>query len=326
MIKSNDFRTAAGLTRWPSAEDLADDDSPAPPRGPGLFEVVRNGERMLTNVRRVAGRGGSEPRKAGSVLIAVATWLLGVVGAGALFVSFAGQLRYVLAERHQLTPSLVESGLLDAAMLVLTLLAIGLARAGKPAKVTRFLIVAFAASSAAMNLGPASLGSPRSVAVWVAPPVILAVVVDQVVVTIRRHWLDINEPSVWAIAGHALTTVAKGLAVALLYLLRLVLAPASTTTGLRRWVLVLTPLPAAAAAQEPDETGDEGVTEPPELAGASKKARLAWWYRRDPDYGNRAAVAAAAKRLCDRVSLSEGTARAYLGQLCADLEQEGSAA
>lgn len=311
---SNDFRAASGLASWATID--GDPGEPESSHGPGLFEVTRGGERMLTNVRKIAGCA-REPRKAGSVLIALATWLLGVVGAGALFVSFAGQLRYVLAERGQLTSSLVESGLLDTAMLVLTLLAIGLARAGKPAKVTRLLIVAFAASSAAMNLGPANLGSPRSVAVWVAPPVILAVVVDQVVVTIRRHYLNIDEPSVWAVAGHALVATVKAFAVVLLYTLRLVLAPRSTTTGLRYWVLALAPLPATAAPQRGDE---EEITEPDELAGATKRARLAWWYSQDPDYGNRSAVAAAAKRLAPRVGLGEGTARAYLGQIVAGLE------
>ena len=68
------------------------------------------------------------------------------------------------------------------------------------------------------------------------------------------------------------------------------------------------------------------MTEPPELAGASKKARLAWWYRQDPDFGNRAAVAAAAKRLAPKVDLSEGTARAYLGAILTAIERKGSAA
>jgi hypothetical protein len=63
------------------------------------------------------------------------------------------------------------------------------------------------------------------------------------------------------------------------------------------------------------------VTEPPELAGASKKARLAWWYQQDPEYGNRAAVAVVAKRLCGRVSLSEGTARAYIGAILDGLDR-----
>jgi hypothetical protein len=102
-------------------------------------------------------------------------------------------------------------------------------------------------------------------------------------------------------------------------------------------VLDAAPVPEAATSSRVPLTSAEAlaiepvaepssVTEPAELAGASKKARLAWWYRQDPDFGNRAAVAAAAKRLASRVDLSEGTARAYLGQICADLEREGSAA
>jgi hypothetical protein len=63
------------------------------------------------------------------------------------------------------------------------------------------------------------------------------------------------------------------------------------------------------------------VTEPPELEGASKRRRLAWWYERDAAYGDRAAVAAAAKRLAPLVSLGEGTARAYIGPILADLEK-----
>jgi hypothetical protein len=89
---------------------------------------------------------------------------------------------------------------------------------------------------------------------------------------------------------------------------------------------VATPLPEPArGARVPLTSGDvpeiESVTEPPELAGASKKARLAWWYQQDPDYGDRSAAAAAAKRLAGRVDLSEGTARAYLGTFLDDLEK-----
>ena len=84
--------------------------------------------------------------------------------------------------------------------------------------------------------------------------------------------------------------------------------------------------PALPAAKEAAAIGPPPVTEPPELGGASKKTRLAWWYRQDPDYGNRAAVAAAAKRLAPKVDLSEGTARAYLGAILTDLERDGRAA
>jgi hypothetical protein len=51
------------------------------------------------------------------------------------------------------------------------------------------------------------------------------------------------------------------------------------------------------------------------LEGASKKIRLAWWYKRDEAYGDRKRTAEAAKRLAPKVDLSEGTARAYIGAI-----------
>jgi hypothetical protein len=83
--------------------------------------------------------------------------------------------------------------------------------------------------------------------------------------------------------------------------------------------------PAIPAAEEARAIEPPPATEPPELEGASKKARLAWWSRQDPDFGDRAAVAAAAKRLAPKVDLSEGTARAYLGAILTDLERDGRA-
>ena len=109
-----------------------------------------------------------------------------------------------------------------------------------------------------------------------------------------------------------------------------VLAPPSTSAGLRRLVLIATPLPEA--AEKPETAGRAArtpaidptpVTEPPELEGASKRARLAWWYERDAAYGDRSAVAAAAKRLAPLVGLGEGTARAYIGRILAGLRKEG---
>ena len=68
--------------------------TPNIPRGPGLFEITRaNGERLVTNVRRLAGA----ERAPGSALIAVAAWLLALIGGGALYVSFTAQHEYVFA-------------------------------------------------------------------------------------------------------------------------------------------------------------------------------------------------------------------------------------
>jgi hypothetical protein len=322
MSTTNDFRTASGLQRWPVAvEDLPPAEADAEPRGAGLFETAdQDGWRHLTNVRKIAGRRRTR-HAPGSVLIGAGGWLLAVLGGGLLFVSFAGQFAYLLAARHQVAPSMVAALMFDAGMIIFSLLALGLARAGKPARTQRALILACAFGSAAMNYAAADVASPRSVVAYVAPPLFLAVVVDQVIAVIRRHVLGDDEISPWAPLGRFLLSLIRLTGLVTLYSLRLLLDPKGTIPGLRRMVLNAAPLPVGPelpAIEPPD-------AEPPELAGASKKARLAWWYERDADYGNRSAVAAVAKRLAPRVDLAEGTARAYLAQICADLEKAGEA-
>ena len=91
-------------------------------------------ERLITGVRRAETR-----RAPGSVLIAVAAWLLALIGGGALFVSFSAQYAYLLAVRRQDAASVIEALLLDLLMIVFTLLALGLSRAGQPARAERAL-------------------------------------------------------------------------------------------------------------------------------------------------------------------------------------------
>ncbi len=296
------------------------------PRGPGLFEVTRaSGERAVTSVRRLAGA----ERSPGSVLIACAAWLLTVTGGGALYVSFSAQRQYVFGARHQDVAAIIEALLLDVLLIVFTRLALGLSRAGKSSRTERALILACAIASAYMNVSDADTASPRSVVAYAVAPVALAVVVDRVVAVIRRHVLGVDEVSAWTALGRAAVSAARLAGLVLLYSLRFALAPPSTAKGLRRWVLVVTPLPEAERpvlpSAEVPAIGPPPVTEPPELEGASKKARLAWWYERDTAYGERAAVAATAKRLAPVVGLGEGTARAYIGQIVADLEKAGEA-
>ena len=240
--------------------------------------------------------------------------------------SLAAQYRYVLAVKHQSVPSAIEAIGLDAGMTVFSLLALGLAMAGQPARIERALIVVCAVASAGQNYAAADVTSPRSVAAYVMPPLFLALVVDRVVAVVRRHVLGDADRSVWAAVGQGLAATAKGLGLVLLYLLRLVLALPSTSAGLRRLVLIATPLPAAEKPEKSERQDDEHETrEPPELAGASKRARLAWWYERDAAYGDRSAAAAVAKRIAPLVGLGEGTARAYIGQILAGLRKEGQA-
>jgi hypothetical protein len=76
------------------------------------------GERLHVGVRRWGGTG----RAPGSVLIAVAAWLLAFGGGGALFVSFSAQYVYIVTVRRQSAASVIEALLLDLLMIVFTLL------------------------------------------------------------------------------------------------------------------------------------------------------------------------------------------------------------
>ena len=220
------------------------------------------GEQLHASVPR-AGRAP------GSVLIAVAAWLLTLTGGGALFVSFAAQYAYILAVRRQGVASAIEALLLDLLMIVFTLLALGLARAGQSSRAERALILACAAASAYMNVSAADVASPRSVAAYAVAPVALAVVVDRVVAVIHRHVLAGAEPSAWATVGRAAATAARITGLVLLYALRFALAAPETARGLRRMVLAAAPLPAL-----PKPPASETV-EPPR----TKKAVLLALYR-----------------------------------------------
>ena len=171
------------------------------------------------------------------MLVSAAAVLLGLLAVGLFVVSLAAQYRYVFDAKHQALPSVIEAVGLDVGMTIFSLLALGLARAGQSARVERALVIACALGSAAMNYAAANDGSPRSVAAYVMPPVFLAVVVDRVVAVVRRHVLGDSDRSAWTGFGRVA-----------LYALRFVLAMPSTAKGLRRQVLILTPLPDTSAA------------------------------------------------------------------------------
>jgi hypothetical protein len=288
--------------------------TPNVPRGPGLFEVpsdpfviehVNGDNYAFDNFRKLDGvhlEGTDRPP--GSVLIGWAAWLLAALGGGLLFVSFAGQFRYIFLARHQSAASLIEALMFDVGMIIFSLLALGLARAGKPARTERTLIMACSFGSAAMNYAAADTASPRSVVAYVAAPVFLAVVVDRVIAVVRRHVLGDDEGSAWTALGRAVLAAVRLAGLALLYSLRFVLAARETAGGLRRMVLDAAPLPALQVPEEEPKALDPFPT---------KKAALLALYRNHPEYGNRAKVAKVAAELAPQVDLSAGTARAYLG-------------
>ena len=267
--------------------------------GPGLSGIARDAdERLHVGVRRRAVTG----RAPGSALIAVAAWLLALIGAGALFVSFSAQYAYIVTVRRQDAASVIEALLLDLLMIVFTLLALGLSRAGKSARAERALILACAAASAYMNVAAADMASPRSVAAYAIAPVALAVVVDRVVAVIRRHVLADREPSVWSAVGRAAAAAARITGLVLLYALRFALAAPETARGLRRMLLDAAPLPALPGTPTPE------LVDPPR----TKKAVLLALYRAHPDYGNRGTASRVAAELAAQAGQQAGTARTYL--------------
>ena len=112
-----------------------------------------------------------------------------------------------------------------------------------------------------MNFAAANPGSWRSVAAYAAAPVFLAIITDRVISVIRRHVLPGDTESAWAWLGHATIHAARLTALVALYLLRTILAPKETATGLRRMVLDAAPVPgppsaSAATANGTDERED----------------------------------------------------------------------
>ena len=297
------------------------------PRGPGLFAIDHTGgaesSTVITNVRRLAGR----ERPPGSVLIAAATWLLAILDAGLLYVSFDAQYTYIFAVKNAKIPAMIEAAMLDAGMIILSALGIGLAMRGKASKAERFLIMICSAASAGMNFAAANPGNWRSVTAYTAAPVFLAIITDRVISVIRRHVLPGDTESAWAWLGHATIRTARLSALVALYLLRTVLAPKETATGLRRMVLDAAPVPGTTEpsatpainrtgepedhdGQADDETGnrDDG----PVIEFSTKKQAFLSRYRGHPQYGSRQAAAQVAAELAPLAGLQAGTGRTYI--------------
>lgn len=287
--------------------------------GPGLLEIhsgrIHRGDdgtaEVTTTIR------AKEKRPPGTVLIGWAGWLLAVLAAGVLAVSYTGQFACIYSDRHQVIAANIEAGMFDVGMVIFAALGLGLSFARKPARVERACVMACSVASAVMNYAAADVASPRSVIVYVAPPVFLAVVVDRVIAVVRRHRLGEDEGSPWAPLGRAALRLARAAALVSLYGLRFALDRKATWRGLRRMVLNAAPLPAEPAVV-PQVTWQ--APEP-----GSKKAALLTLYRQDHRHGSRALASRAAADLAPKAGLQAGTARTYINEYLAALDGNGNA-
>jgi hypothetical protein len=194
--------------------------------------------------------GWAGPGKDGSGL-----WLrnaaagLCVLAAAAAAVSFTAQYRMVDASRRLPAIAALEASIPDAAALVFACLGIALALHGRRALRPRALNLAAVGTSVFMNAIAAAPGW-RNLAIWAMPPIAYALASDTLVGVVRA----------WALARHRELDVtlaaeeATPLAIVgglILWLLRLTLAPASTLTGFRAWVLEECPVAPGRRATRP---------------------------------------------------------------------------
>jgi hypothetical protein len=169
-------------------------------------------------------------------LILLAALLLAALATAMGIVSWHGQYTFIEAIKHQHIAAALEALGPDTGAVIFAVLGVALALLGRRAVTERILVCACAALSILMNLGSANLGSPRAIGAYIMPPVLFAITSDRLIAVIRRSALGTlkgdSERSPWQFAG-----------LAFLYALRLILAPPSTVTGLRRALLDATPLP-----------------------------------------------------------------------------------
>ena len=244
--------TASGqLTdRAPAPSLIPNGPFPSPPADPANARARRPIEAELSHDRSVVWL-----RNAAIGLCALA--------AAAAAVSFTAQYRMVYADRHLAAVAALEAAIPDAAALVFACLGIALALHGRRALRARTLNVASVGASVFMNVIAAAPGW-RSLAVWAMPPVAYALASDTLIGVLRSWVIARHKHLNVSLAADEVTPLAV-LGGLVLWLLRLSLAPTSTLTGFRAWVLEECPIApgrrancpaqAAAAAASPRAIG-----------------------------------------------------------------------
>jgi hypothetical protein len=230
-----------------------------------------------------------------------------VLAAAAAAVSFTAQYRMVDVARHLPVVAALEAVIPDAAALVFACLGIALALHGRRALRARALNLAAVGASVFMNAIAAAPGW-RNLAIWAMPPVAYALASDTLIGVVRTRALARHLQFGAALAADAATPLAVlgGLA---LWLLRLVLAPASTLAGFRTWVLEECPVAPGRRAPAP------GAAPAPPPRKVTKTARfLDLVTERHGSFASIPldAVASISADLAPRVGLHPGTARAAL--------------
>jgi hypothetical protein len=214
------------------------------PAGPSVPHVRHTGKTSGAGF----GWASPGPDRSGLWLRNAAAGLCGLAAAAAA-VSFTAQYRMADTARHLPVVAALEALIPDAAALVFACLGIALALHGRRALRARALNLASVGASVFMNAIAAAPGW-RNLVIWAMPPVAYALASDTLIGVVRARALARHLQLGTALATDAPTPLAilGGLA---LWLLRLALAPASTLTGFRAWVLEECPVAPGRRAPEP---------------------------------------------------------------------------
>ena len=197
-------------------------------------EPDRNGIRWL-HLGRGNGPKDARPKHQAGQWLRNAMIALGLLAAAAAVVSFTAQYRMVDAAKGTAAVAALEAAIPDVSAVVFAALGIALALHGRRAVGPRVLNVAAVATSIGMNYLAAGSGW-RDAAIWVMPSVAYAVASDRVIAVVRAHALAQERQLGEALADDEATPLAA-VGALLLWLLRLALAPRSTLSGFRGWVV-----------------------------------------------------------------------------------------
>jgi hypothetical protein len=218
-------------TALPAAGSLPMRDPAGSPSG-HLADTPADRGRATAGHRRAAAQARSDQP---------ARWLtasmlaLAVLAAAAAVVSFSAQYRMVFAAKNIVAVAALEAAIPDVAALIFATLGIAIALHGRRAVRARVLNVAAIGTSVAMNVLAARHGW-RDLAIWAMPPVAYALASDTAIGVVRAWTRARQNPLNEALTDDEATPLAL-LGGLLLWLLRLVLAPASTLAGFRAWVI-----------------------------------------------------------------------------------------
>jgi hypothetical protein len=245
---------------------------------------------------------------------------LAVLAIAAAVVSWDAQYVLVRSVKHNPVVASLEAGIPDIGALIFATLGIALALHGKRAVRARSLNAACVGISLAMN-ALASAPGWRDLAIWIMPSAIYALASDTLIGVVRAWVIARARHAGKALAGDEpspMTAIGRGV----LWTIRLLVAPVSTVTGFRRWIIGQCPVApgpkARAAARQKGNSslppGHQVPTFLPPRRQPGKQARLLALaaQRHDLPAIPLTSVSKLATALAAEVNLAPGTARRVL--------------